>query len=164
MKGQAPDADVREFERRLQAYLDMRAALARQLGPLTPTADPEELASRQAALAGALPAARATARPGDLVPPPVAIPIQRAVLADVQRRTAAAERAVFDEIPNAPRPAVNRPYPSDAALSTVPPLLLANLPRLPGNLQYRFYERDVVILDGDVQLIVDVILNALPPH
>ncbi len=164
VRAQTQDADVCEFERRLQTYLDLRAALARQLGPLTPTANPVELAARQAALASALTAARATARPGDLGPPPVAVLIQGEVRADFERRAAAAERAVFDDVPNAPRPAVNRPYPADAALSTVPPLLLAKLPRLPDNLQYRFYGRDVVILDGDVQLIVDVIPDALPPH
>ena len=31
----------------------------------------------------------------------------------------------------------------------MPPLLLNNLPRLPDNLQYRFYGRSVVMLDGD---------------
>jgi hypothetical protein len=46
----------------------------------------------------------------------------------------------------------------------VPPLLLSTLPRLPDNLQYRFYGRHLVILDGDVQIIVDVIANVLPAH
>ena len=46
----------------------------------------------------------------------------------------------------------------------MPPLLLSRLPRLPDNLQYRFYGRHVVLLDGDLQIIVDYIPNVLPPH
>ena len=54
--------------------------------------------------------------------------------------------------------------PDTAALATVPPLLLNSLPRLPDNLQYRFMDRHIVLLDGDTRLIVDYILNVLPTH
>jgi hypothetical protein len=90
--------------------------------------------------------------------------IQAAILEDFKRRSAADERATFSEVPNAPRPAINRLYPSDAALPTIPPLLLMRLPRLPDNLQYRFYGRHLILLDGDLQIIVDYIANVLPPH
>jgi hypothetical protein len=155
---------LRDFERRLQAYLDLRQALAGKLDPLQSTSDAAQLAARQSALATALRAARSTAKPGDLVPPPVATLIQRAVVEDFKRRSAAAERATFSEVPNAAPPAVNTTYPADAALPTVPPLLLSRLPRLPDNLQYRFYGRHVVLLDGDLQIVVDYISNVLPPH
>ena len=161
--GQTSDP-LRDFERRLQAYLDLRRALTDKLKPLTPTADAGDLATSQAALAKALQAARSRANPGDLIPPPVAVLIQRIVVEDFKRRSAAEERATFSEVPNAPRPVLNRTYPVDAALPTVPPLLLSRLPRLPDNLQYRFYGRHVVLLDGDVQIIVDYIPNVLPPH
>lgn len=160
---QADDDALRTFQQRLQTYLALRTSLSNTLDPLTPTADAVELASRQTALAVALRAARAKAAPGDLIPPAIADLIRTVVLDDFKRRTAAAERAVFSEIPNAPRPTINRTYPADAALPTVPPLLLAKLPRLPDNLQYRFYGRHVVILDGDVHIIVDYVSNVLPP-
>jgi hypothetical protein len=63
-----------------------------------------------------------------------------------------------------PLPGVNRNYPERAALPTVPPLLLAKLPSLPDNLQYRFFGRHVVILDGDVEIVIDYVRDALPPH
>jgi hypothetical protein len=44
----------------------------------------------------------------------------------------------------------------------VPPLLLASLPRLPDNLQYRFFGRHMVLLDGDTELVIDYVRNALP--
>jgi hypothetical protein len=67
-------------------------------------------------------------------------------------------------VPAGPPPAINKMYPAEAALPTVPPLLLKKLPRLPDNLQYRFYSRHMVILDGDVDIVVDEIANVLPPR
>ena len=164
---QQPAADtvaLQAFQQRLNTYLQLRRELANRMDPLKPTASASELAARQEALAKGLRAARAGARPGDLVPEPVARQIAAAILADFRRRTAAAEKAAFSEVPNAPRPLVNQTYPPDAALPTVPPLLLMNLPPLPDNLQYRFYGRHLLLLDGDVQIIADYIANVLPPY
>ena len=71
---------------------------------------------------------------------------------------------MFEEVPEGVQPIVNRTMPDNAALATVPPLLLNNLPRLPDNLQYRFMGRHVVLMDGDTRIIVDYIRNVLPPH
>lgn len=167
-RAQARTADdpaaVRDFQQRLQAYLTLRQQLAATLPPLMPTPSGTELTARQTALAKGLQTARAAAKPGDLIPPAVAARIRAIVLADFNRRTAVEERATFSEVPNAPMPAINRLYPVEAALPTVPPLLLLNLPRLPDTLQYRFYGRHIVLLDGDLQVIVDYIENALPPR
>jgi hypothetical protein len=160
----AQAAAMLDFQQRLEKYLALRTELSKKLTPLTPTASATDLVARQESLANAIRAARATARPGDLVPPLVADQIKQAILDDFKRRSAADERATFSEVPNAPRPTINRTYPMDAALPTVPPLLLLNLPRLPDNLQYRFYGRHVLLLDGDVQIIVDYIANVLPPR
>lgn len=155
---------LQEFQQRLDAYLQMRQDLADKLQPLAPTSSAAELAGRQAALAKALQTARAAAKRGDLIPEAVAKQIAATVADDFKRRTALEEKATFAETPDAGQPVINQTYPADAALPTVPPLLLANLPRLPDNLQYRFYGRHLLILDGDVQTIVDYIPNALPPH
>ena len=166
-RGQAANVDaiaLRTFEQRLNTYLELRKELAGRMTPLTPTGSAAELATRQDALAKGLRAARAGAKPGDLVPAPVARQMAAAIVADFKRRSAAAERAAFSEVPNAPRPAINQIYPAEAALPTVPPLLLMNLPPLPDNLQYRFYGRHLLLIDGDVQIIVDYIPNVLPPH
>jgi hypothetical protein len=157
-------AALQDFQHRLDEYLQLRTALVRELKPLVPTPNAVELAARQTALAVALKNARAGAAPGSLVPPAVADQISAAIRDDFARRSAADERATFSEVPNAPQPAINQTYPADAALPTVPPLLLRNLPRLPDNLQYRFFGRHVLILDGDAGLIVDYIANVLPPH
>ena len=120
--------------------------------------------ARQESLAAALRDVRKSARPGDLVPAAVADLIRTAVAHDLKRRSAAATRGALEEVPNGPPPVINKTYPVQAALPTVPPLLLTDLPPLPDNLQYRFYDRHMVILDGDVEIIVDYIANVLPAH
>ena len=160
----AQAAGLQDFQTRLEGYLKLRASLVQKMKPLAPTPSATELAARQTAIAAALKQARAAARPGDLVPATVAAQIATTIREDFKRRSAADERATFSEVPAAARPAINQTYPADAALPTVPPLLLLNLPRLPDNLQYRFYGRHLLLLDGDAHIIVDYIANVLPPH
>jgi hypothetical protein len=171
VKGAAPGPlalaeALKEFQQRLDSYVELRRDVSRklQLAPLSPTPSAAELSGRQDALARAIIAARQGAKPGNLVSPAVAGHIIRIVTADAQRRQSAAETAALSEVPRAPRPNVNNIYPADAALPTVPPLLLSELPRLPDNLQYRFFGRHVTIIDADVQVIIDYVANALPPH
>jgi hypothetical protein len=155
-------ASLNEFSQRLQAYLQLREDLGRKLEPMAPTASAGELQARQHALAAALRNARTRAKPGDLIPPAVQAQIRETVQADFRRRTPATKKASLEEVPKGPVPGINKDYPEQAALPTVPPLLLASLPRLPDNLQYRFFGRHVVILDGDVEIVIDYVQNALP--
>jgi len=158
-----PDAAaLAEFSKRLNAYVALRVELAKKLEPLSPTASASELQSRQAALAAALRNARVRTKQGDLIPTVVQAKIRDIVRSDFQRRRPAAQRAAVMEVPTGPLPGINKNYPERAALPTMPPLLLANLPLLPDNLQYRFFGRHVVILDGDVEIVVDYVHNALP--
>ena len=155
-------AGLTEFSQRLKAYVALRAKLAKNLEPLSPTASATELQARQAALAAALRTARARAQPGDLIPQPVRRQIRETVMADFRKRQPSTQRAALEEVPTGPLPGINRNYPEHAALATVPPLLLENLPPLPDNLQYRFFGRHIVILDGDVEIVVDYVQNVLP--
>lgn len=157
-------AALADLQKRLDAYLQLRAELARKLEPLSPTASAADLQARQQALAAAIKTARARAKQGDLIPRAVREMIRKTTTADFRRRRPADKRAAFQEVPEGPLPAINQTYPVEAALPTVPPLLLASLPPLPDNLQYRFFGRHIVILDGDVQIVVDYVLNALPAH
>ena len=84
-----------------------------------------------------------------MIPAPIARYIHGVVREDIERRTANHEHVIFSEVTRAPQPVVNRSYPPDAALPTVPPLMLMRLPRLPDNLQYRFYGRHLLLLEGD---------------
>jgi hypothetical protein len=57
---QVANASTQEFERRVEAYLDLRRMLLQQLKPLLPTASARELSARQAQFAQLLRAARAS--------------------------------------------------------------------------------------------------------
>lgn len=155
---------LKEFQDRLAKYLQLRSDLAKKLKPLSPTADAAQLAARQESLAAALREVRTGARRGDLIPPAVDALIRATVADDLRRRQPSERRAAFQEVPDAAVPVINNMYPAKAALPTVPPLLLKNLPLLPDNLQYRFFGRHMVILDGDTQIIVDYMTDVLPPH
>lgn len=161
----ADAATLQDFQTRLDAYLKVRSGLAGSLNPLFQTPNAAELAKRQEALAAAIKAARINATRGDLIPPLVARLVARAVREDFQRRNPTAQMGVFEEVPTDKGASlINKTYPADAALPTMPALLLMNLPRLPDNLQYRFVGRDVVILDGDLQVVIDYVPNVLPVH
>lgn len=156
-------AALADFQKRLDAYLELRSDLAAKIKPLDVTAASSELAARQEALAAAMRTARQHAKQGDLIPPAAAKLIAGTVAADFKRRRAAVEKATLEEVPDL-RPVINKVYPAPEALPTMPPLLLMNLPRLPDNLQYRYYGRSVVLLDGDLEIIVDYIPGVLPAH
>lgn len=154
-------AALKAFEERLDAYLDLRKTLARKFKPLKTTSDAAELDGRQKALASAIQDARRQAKPGDLIPAEIAAQIKEAIEADLQMRDPAARRAALDEVPVVPL-RLNQPFPADAALTTVPPLLLARLPALPDNLQYRFVGRHMALLDGDIHIVLDYVERVLP--
>jgi hypothetical protein len=155
-------AALHEFSKRLNGYLTLRDDLGKKLEPLTTTASATELKARQASLAAAMRTARAGAKQGDLTPLSVQEQIRGAVRADFKRRQPSTQRAALEEVPTGPPPGINQNYPEQAALPTVPPLLLANLPRLPDNLQYRFFGRHTVILDGDLDIVIDYVPDVLP--
>ena len=158
----ARGAALADFQKRTQAYLKLRESLAKKLEPLTPTASASDLQARQQALAAALRTARAKARQGDMIPVPVQEFIRETVRDDYKRRAPVVKQATLEEVPQGPPPGINKTYPEQAALPTLPPLLLARLPRLPDNLQYRFYGRHMVLLDGDTEIVVDYVLECLP--
>jgi hypothetical protein len=70
----------------------------------------------------------------------------------------AASEAEAEE--NAPQPVVNGRFPwmRDAA---VWPCILDALPALPGELQYRFVGRDLVLIDVHADLVVDILRQAI---
>ena len=153
---------LQEFQKRLNGYVELRTKLAHDLRPLKTTANAAELAARQESLAAAIRQTRKNARVGDLIPTPVAELVRRTIQSDFQNRAPDARRAAVSEVTGGIAPVINRPYPAQAALPTIPPLLLAKLPLLPDNLQYRFLGRHVVILDGDTEIIIDYVANVLP--
>jgi hypothetical protein len=70
--------------------------------------------------------------------------------------------AIMDENPGPIRLLVNGRYPDGVPLTTMPPQVLAALPKLPPELEYRFIGDRLVLLDEPAHLVVDFIQDALP--
>ena len=166
--GMARQAEaLRHFEEEVAEYAELHAKQLAKLGSRLP-ADAQGTVAAQKALAHAIAAKRAEARPGDIFRPEVQ-PVFRRLIAEQLEGAEAldARRTVLegnpeddDSIPVVVR--VNAEYPPGAPRSTVPPSVLLTLPPLPACLHYRFVDRDLVLVDSVAQLIVDFLPAAAP--
>jgi hypothetical protein len=77
------------------------------------------------------------------------------------RDGAETKAAIKDDQPGTVRISVNARYPDDEPLPQVPPNLLANLPRLPEELEYRVVRNALILRDVTANLIVDFIPKAI---
>jgi hypothetical protein len=109
-------------------------------------------------LAARIRAARASAREGDVFTPAVAAAVKQTLLSKVSAYTCL---GIVDDNPGEFPHHVNDGYPEGRALSTVPPNVLAALPALPTDLQYRFIGRHLILLDARSGVIVDEIRYAI---
>lgn len=153
------------FNEEIASYLRLQDAVRRQLGMQRLFADPDELFHAIHSMQAGIRAARPDARPGSIFTPAVSGLIRTRL----QQRLAVCEYTVEEvlaflneeRLPGAQEPRVNGPFPWTVG-SAMWPTLLAALPPLPPQLQYRFFDRDLVLIDIDADLVVDVLKNALP--
>ncbi len=158
----AEAVQVEEFNRRIQALLDMRSKMEKTAPPLSDAATPEEIDRAQRALERSLRSARAGAREGDLFAP--IEPFVRQTIAELiaSPQGKLIRASIMDENPLSIEIHVNDRYPDEVPLATMPPQLLHVLPRMPEEFEYRFIGQHLVILDPRAHLIVDVVPHALP--
>ena len=155
-------AALAAFEDSVQDYVALRRRLARLTPPLRVTADPVQLRGAVDALGEEIRLARHTAQVGDIFTPVVASMFRRRVeraLWDLDVTALMTEMEEDDE-PCAPRPAVNGPFPWSAG-NAIWPSVLAALPGLPGELEYRFVGADLVLIDVAANLVIDILEGAL---
>jgi hypothetical protein len=168
LPSQTPVGDpvaVAEFETRIRGYV----SLHRRLEGATPTVkvsdDYAQVLAAIEALATKIRAARRDARRGDVFTPAVECWFREMLDRSLKGCDIAALHAAINE-ENPPNMVfaltINGPWPKGASLGPVPPRLLADLPHLPDDLQYRFLDRDLVLWDSHANLVVDYIRRALP--
>ena len=117
----------------------------------------------QNSLASAIQAARADAREGDIFSPEARSEFRRIIVSELAGPNGKSARALIQE--DRPRKLflrVNAVYPGGVPLAAVPPSLLSSLPRLPREVEYRFVNRDLILLDVSANLIVDFIRDVVP--
>ena len=158
-----PDAAVlKDFSDRVEAYTKLRGKLKDGIPPLEETKDPAKIKSSQEALAVKLREARQNAQPGDIFTPDIRAKFRQLMYPELKGPEGAATKAAIKEdAPGGVKFKVNAGYPEAEALPTMPPNLLANLPKLPEDLEYRIIGTHLILRDVHANIIVDYIPNAI---
>jgi hypothetical protein len=151
-----------EFEANVRQYMELRKTAAKSLPKLKEKADPAAIFAYEQAMAQAIRKARPAARPGDIITPAARKYFQTLTMKQVRAPGGTAVKDTIEQgNPQADKEGadvklqVNGTYPKAAPQSTMPASLLARLPRLPEELQYRFVGRTLILLDTAANLIVD---------
>jgi hypothetical protein len=164
--GQPVNADARAlaaFEAKLKEYAALHQKLEDSLPSLSKDSTPQQIDSHQRALAKLIQQARPRARAGDIFTPQCQVAIKRLLAKVFGGAEGAALRAsIMDENPGKLALSVNGRYPDSVPLSTVPPQVLQGLPKLPGEMEFRFIGNRLILMDVHAHIIVDLIENALP--
>jgi hypothetical protein len=141
-----------DFGERVSNYVELRSSLEKGLPELTLTDDPGEIWLAQRALANRIRVARAGARQGDIFTSTISAEFRNVLLVETNPGTMA---AIMDENPGDLSRRINRAYPTGQPLASMPAAILAVLPRLPDDLQYRFLGRALILIDTRTNLILD---------
>jgi hypothetical protein len=154
---------LKAFNQRVDTYLELKKKMHTDLPKPKPgdRATTGKAEATEDTLAARLQIARKDAKPGDVFGDAAAY-VKQIIQHDAETRGIRDAYAAMEEVPAKSPPAVNAIYPEKAALATVPPLILVNLPRLPDGLEYRFMGRDLILRDRDANLIVDFVPGAVP--
>ena len=160
-----PDAQLlQEFKQRIDKYMELHNRLEKKAPRLKSTEDPAKIKASQDALAALIRAERATAKPGEIFTPEIAKVFRRLMNPEVKGPDGPeTKKAIKDDAPPAGEVPmkVNARYPENAPLPTVPPNLLASLPQLPEDLEYRIVGRTLILRDVHANIIVDYLPKAI---
>ena len=151
------------FVARINQYVEIHRLATAPLGPLVMCSDPEELLRQQWALGRAIRESRPTAREGDIFTPDTARYF-RTLIAEVAWRGLDLWGEVEDSLAwdtEAAVVEVNAQVPWNAG-PMMWPSVLWRLPELPPELEYRFVEHDLVLVDMFGSVVVDVLRDSLP--
>ena len=154
---------LKDFEAAVAAYMAMRRQLRGEVrGPVKDSTS-TQLTDAADALAGAIQRARPKAEVGGFFTESAVTVFKRRVATAVRTENLEAVLAeIDDEGPvNAP-PKIYVRLPVSAQMATMPASLLAVLPPLPKELEYRILGQYLVLRDVDASLILDYIPAAVP--
>ncbi len=154
---------VATFTERLRQYSENHNKLEKSLPPLPKETSSDVIEKHQRALEALLKKARASAKRGDIFDPETEKLIRRSLTQIFSGPEGTRLKAtIMDENTTTLKLAVNTRYPDDLPVSTMPPQVLAMLPKLPEELEYRFIGNRLILLDVHAHTIADYIENALP--
>lgn len=157
-------AAIQAFDRRVGDYVALHRRLEGPLPPLSTTDDVREIRAAMDALAVRIQSARKGAREGDLFTADVAVIFRKRIASCLSpEEIDAILRDREEDDPEVVPPfRVNAAWPEGMPFNLVPPALIAALPPLPPELQYRIIGRSLILWDHHSNLIVDVLPGAFP--
>ncbi len=151
-----------DFKKRTDAYGVVHRNAAKAVPPMKESADPAAIKTAQQALVTKLRDMRAEAKAGDVFTPEIRAVFRKILVPEMKGEDGRdAKEILKDDAPISVPLKVNASYPEGATRATVPAALLDSLPKLPAELEYRFFERHLVLLDTKAAIIVDFIPNAI---
>jgi hypothetical protein len=155
---------LEEFQEETDEYVELHNKLVSQLPPLPRQAAPEQVHAHEIALGDLIISARRRAKQGDIFVSEVEQVIrERAQTVFASLHGAQDKAAIQDEQSERNVAArVNQRYPDDVPISTVTASVLASLPPLPPELQYRFLRRHLILIDIGARIIVDYLPDVVP--
>ena len=127
-----------DFTNRVNAYSELRRRLESRLPAATVTDDVSQIRRARRTLAGAIRVARSGAVQGELFTAATSAQFQLVLARIMDARVWA---AIMDENPGTFGHDIDGTYPDGKTFSTMPGLLLAQLPELPDDIQFRFVGR-----------------------
>ena len=158
--GASQRPDESEFARALSAYMADHHAAAAGL-PAT-QASSLSLQNAETTMAERLRARRPEARPGYILGP-VAERIRVIVREEIGGPQGTSMLASIEEANiHGVRARINRRYPPGLPRVTMPSPMLAKLPPIPSELEYRFLGRSFLLVDARASLVIDVLQDVLP--
>lgn len=157
-------ATEQAFRKRIADYMLLHKKLEAELPKLPDSATPQQIDQNQRAMGDLVAKARANARPGEFFTPDMQRLVHR-LFADVFKGKAGedAKKYIHDE-PHPVSPEINKRYPDTIPLATMPLRVLAELPKLPDELEYRFVGPHLILMDVHSHLILDYVLKAIPGY
>ena len=157
---------IADFKKRVDDYVKLRDRAENAAPDLEKKSQPVEITTAEKSIAHHVRSARATAKRGDLFTPATQAMFRRMLRPPLAKGSDAADnKAIIKDDSPAVKDVpfkVNAEYPKEVALSTVPPDVLAALPQLPEDIQYRFAGKHLILFDAKANLIIDFMLNAMP--
>jgi hypothetical protein len=156
-----PDVRVLgEFKERVEKYDALRKKADDSAPPLKESKDAAAIKEAQQALAERIGAARVGVKQGEIFTPEIAAVFRRLLRPEAKEK--ATKQALQEDKPAVVSFKVNGPYPDKEPVTTMTPNLLAALPALPKDIEYRFIGKQLILRDARANLIIDYITNAIP--
>ena len=159
-----PDAKLLvDYQERVKKYFELHKSARKDAPAIKESKDAAAIKGAQDALAAKIRSLRPAAKQGEIFTPEIAKLFRRLMSPEVTGSEGAEAKQTMKEDGPAPKSVtlkVNARYPDEQPLPTMPPNLLANLPKLPEELEYRVVGKDLILRDVPANLIVDFMPGA----